>query len=549
MTRKIFRSIMAVAGIVLVASLVIILAVLYDYFGTVQKTQLADELSLAAVSVEKNGTEYLQSVESVHYRITWIAADGSVIYDTKTGADTLENHADRKEVQEALEYGKGENTRYSDTLLEKTIYSAVRLEDGTVLRMSVSQTTVGVLALGMLQPFFFILLAALILSGVLAARLSKRIVGPLNNLDLEHPLENDTYEELSPLLGRIERQHQEIAFQLRKLKQKTDEFTQITENMSEGLVLLDENDTVLSINTAAQQMFGAKNATGESFLEIDRSHEVTSAIKTAMENGHSEIDYAYNGRKYRINISRIESDRHIIGAVLLLFDVTEKALAEQNRREFTANVSHELKTPLQGIIGSADLIETGMVKQEDLPRFVGHIRQEATRLVALIEDILRLSQLDEGEEMPVEEVDLYAIADEVVQSLQSAAAAKKVTLALQGDSVTLHGVSRLIHEIVYNLCDNAIKYNMDSGSVTVTVKPGQDTAVVSVQDTGIGIAPEDQTRIFERFFRVDKSHSKASGGTGLGLSIVKHAVQFHHGTIDLQSALGHGTTITVSLPR
>ena len=550
MTKKIFHSILLVAGAVLLASLLFIMGCLYEYFGSVEKKQLRDELELASVAVERGGEDYLSSISSERYRLTWIAPDGTVLYDTVTDAESLENHADREEVREALAGGEGESSRYSSTILQKTMYCARRLTDGSVLRISISRATAGVLLIGMVQPILIVVIVALILSAVLARRLSRRIVRPLNELDLEHPLENDAYEELSPLLGRINHQHRQIDEQMRELEQQRTEFSQITGSMREGLVLLDEKERVLSINPAACRLFDAdERCVGQDFLTLDRSHDIRLAIADAMAQGHGEARAERGGRVWQFDVSRILSGTAAVGAVLLAFDITERETAEQNRREFTANVSHELKTPLQGIIGSAELLENGMVKQEDVPRFVGHIRKEAQRLVTLIGDIIRLSQLDEGDEMPRETVDLLTLSQEAADDLKTAAAEKHIAIAVEGGSETIGGVRRLLYEVIYNLCDNAIKYNVEGGSVTMSVGERDGKAFVSVADTGIGIAPEHQSRIFERFYRVDKSHSKASGGTGLGLSIVKHAVQYHHGTVELQSEEGKGTMICILLPK
>ena len=550
MTKKIFHSILLVAGAVLLASLLFIMGCLYEYFGSVEKKQLRDELELASVAVERGGEDYLSSISSERYRLTWIAPDGTVLYDTVTDAESLENHADREEVREALAGGEGESSRYSSTILQKTMYCARRLTDGSVLRISISRATAGVLLIGMVQPILIVVIVALILSAVLARRLSRRIVRPLNELDLEHPLENDAYEELSPLLGRINHQHRQIDEQMRELEQQRMEFSQITGSMREGLVLLDEKERVLSINPAACRLFDAdERCVGQDFLTLDRSHDIRLAIADAMAQGHGEARAERGGRVWQFDVSRILSGTAAVGAVLLAFDITERETAEQNRREFTANVSHELKTPLQGIIGSAELLENGMVKQEDVPRFIGHIRKEAQRLVTLIGDIIRLSQLDEGDEMPRETVDLLTLSQEAADDLTAAAEQKNVTISVTGESTCVSGVRRLLYEVIYNLCDNGVKYNVEGGSVSVRVGTEDGKAVVSVADTGIGIAPEHRERIFERFYRVDKSHSKASGGTGLGLSIVKHAVQYHHGTVELQSEEGKGTTIRILLPK
>lgn len=549
MTKRIFRATLLVGVAVLIASLALVMGVLYSYFGRVQESQLRDELSLAAVGVEKNGTDYLRALQSHQYRITWVRADGTVVYDTQADAETMENHAQRQEIQQALAAGEGESSRYSSTLLQKTVYYAQRLPDGTVLRLSAVRVTAGVLVLNMLQPILLVLAAALILSGVLAGRLARRITEPLNRLDLEHPLENDTYEELAPLLRRMEHQRRQIDRQMGELRQRSEEFDQITGSMNEGLVLLDEAGAILSINPAARRLLDADgDCVGQDFLTVDRDVTMSDALRQAAEQGHSEFRGERNGREYQFDVTRIQTEGRTAGTVLLVFDVTERAFAERNRREFTANVSHELKTPLQGIIGSAELLENGMVKQEDVPRFVGHIRAEAQRLVTLIGDIIRLSQLDEGEPMPTEPVELLAVAREAAENLRSAAEARNVTVEVTGTPATVSGVRRLLYEIVLNLCDNAIKYNTEGGRVEVEVAQDGGTAAVTVRDTGIGIPPEHQSRVFERFYRVDKSHSKASGGTGLGLSIVKHAVQYHHGVIQLKSEVGKGTEIRVTFP-
>ena len=549
MTKKIFKSILIVAGTVLLASIVIIMGCLYEYFSNIQKDKLADELDIAASAVELYGTDYLKNIDSERYRITWIQADGKVIYDTKAGADSMENHADRQEVKQALAEGEGSSSRYSDTLMEKTSYYARLLDDGSVLRVSTTYATAGLLVLGMLQPILVVLIAALVLSGILARRISKRIVEPMNSIDLDRPLENDTYEELSPLLNRINQQHKEIEMQMRYLKQRTDEFTQITESMKEGLILLDNKGNVLSINEAAQNILETdSDCIGQSFLSIERSRNINNAIQSAFEEGHSEIYAQYGNREYQVDISRIESGGETVGAVLLAFDITEQQNAQRNRREFTANVSHELKTPLQGIIGSAELIENGMVKPEDMPRFIGHIRKEASRLVTLIEDIIRLSQLDEGRQMPSEQVDLFELADEVRSVLEGACEAKNINMKLMGEHVCVDGVKRLLYEIIYNLCDNAVKYNNEGGIADIDISSDEKNAYITVRDSGIGIPQDQQERVFERFYRVDKSHSKESGGTGLGLSIVKHAVSYHNGTVSMKSEPGNGTEIRVALP-
>ena len=542
MTSKIFRSTVFVAALVLLSSLSVILGVLYNHFTDVQVAQLKDELSLAVTGTEQYGNAFLENVEADRFRVTWIDKDGTVLFDTQADQSAMENHADREEIREAMETGTGSAVRNSSTMTEQTYYEAMRLYDGTVLRVSANQASAWALMIDLLWPIVLIAVLAIGLSLVLARRMARKIVGPLNVLDLERPLANDTYEELSPLLRRINRQHLQIEAQMRKLRRKADEFSQITSHMQEGLVVLDKETNIRSINSAAVKIFGAEeNSVGSSFFRLGGSNALRPALNDALDRGHGTATLAENGRVYRFDMSRIRSDGRLLGAVILAVDVTEAQNAEQLRREFSANVSHELKTPLQGIIGSAELLESGMVRPEDAPRFVGHIRREAARLVDLIEDIIRLSQLDEGIAPTMEDVDLLALAQEVKTILEPCAAEKDVRIEVSGQGFPLTGVRRMLQEVIYNLCDNAVKYNVPGGRVQIRVEGRK----LTVSDTGIGIPQEHQDRIFERFYRVDKSHSKASGGTGLGLSIVKHAVAYHNAKITLDSAPGKGTTITI----
>ena len=542
MTSKIFRSTVFVAAVVLLCSLSVILGVLYNHFTDVQVRQLKDELSLAVTGTEQYGNAFLENVEADRFRVTWIDVDGTVLFDTQADQTTMENHADREEIREAMETGSGSAVRNSSTMTEQTYYEAMRLYDGTVLRVSANQASAWSLMIDLLWPIVLIAALAIGLSLLLARRMAKIIVGPLNRLDLERPLSNDTYEELSPLLRRLNRQHLQIDAQMRKLRRKTDEFIQITSHMQEGLVVLDRETNIRSINSAALRIFRAEETcVGSGFFQINRSNDLRQALNDALDHGHGSLIREFDGRIYRFDMSRIRSDGRLLGAVILAVDVTEAQNAEQLRREFSANVSHELKTPLQGIIGSAELLESGMVKPEDTPRFVGHIRREAKRLVNLIGDIIRLSQLDEGVAMPSETVDILALAEEVQSILRPSAEERNVAIAISGAGFSVTGVRRMLHEVIYNLCDNAIKYNVPGGSVQIHA----ENDCLTVSDTGIGIPPEHQDRIFERFYRVDKSHSKATGGTGLGLSIVKHAVAYHNAKITLDSAPGKGTTITI----
>lgn len=550
MTSKIFKSIIAVAIVVLMTGFAIITGVLYQYFGTVQEAQLKDELSLAVNATEQLGEEYLKNLDSERYRLTWIAADGSVIFDSHADEKTMENHAEREEIQEAFITGQGSSTRKSDTLTEQTIYEAMRLSDGSVLRISVSRATALKLVLGLLQPIIVVLLIAIAFSAWLAHHISRKLMEPLNAVDLENPLENEVYEELSPLLHRIHTQQLEIYSQMAVLKQKQEEFDQITANMKEALVLLDHTGRILSINPAAQVLFDANsNCEGEDFVTVERRQNMRNALEEAEQNGSCIFRDKKNGREYQFDLGRIDSEGVYKGMVILAFDITEQVNAEKHRREFTANVSHELKTPLQTIIGSAELMESGVVKEEDIPRFVGHIRKEASRLVTLIDDIIRLSQLDENAELPEEPVSLKEVSEEVCEILSDAAGLKNVSLEVTGDTGLITGARKLLYEIVYNLCDNAIKYNVQGGNVKISVSEESGKVCLTVQDSGIGIAPEEHSKIFERFYRVDKSHSKQSGGTGLGLSIVKHAVQYHHGEIAVKSEINSGAAITVSFKK
>ncbi|MBP0959079.1 MAG: ATP-binding protein [Oscillospiraceae bacterium] len=550
MTSKIFRSIFATSLAVLMATLVIITSFLYDYFTNIQINHIKDELSIASVGTEQSGEEYLSNLKSDHFRLTWIASDGTVLFDSQADKSSMDNHLDREEIKEAFETGKGSSSRRSATLTEKTLYEAVLLSDGTVLRISVNRASGFVLLLGMMYPVIIVIIIAVIISAVLAHKMSKRIIEPLNKLDLDNPTENDAYEEIAPLLSRIHKQNMKIERKVAELNRRKDEFELITKNMREGLLLLDKNRNILTINSSAIKVFDTdENCVGKEFLTINRRHEITSAIEKALTDGHSEIRVKLGEKEYQFDISRIETDGETVGAVILAFDITEQADAERLRREFTANVSHELKTPLQTITGSAELIENGLVKKEDMPRFVGHIREEATRLVTLVDDIIRLSQLDEQTELSKENVSLYEIADEACKVLLDSADKKDISLSVSGDSGIVLGVKHLLFEVIYNLCDNSIKYTPDGGKVDISISETEKEVTLTVSDNGIGIAPEHHARIFERFYRVDKSHSKKSGGTGLGLSIVKHSVQYHGGKISIKSEENKGTAITVVLPK
>lgn len=547
MKRRIFRSIIIVALTVFVSGLLIASSFLYDYFNKLQINQLKEELSLVAANVEKEGADYFESFSSSVFRFTLVAPDGSVLYDSEKDAKVLDNHLNREEISEAIENGYGSSARYSATLTQKTFYEAVKLQNGNVLRISVKQATVGTLIFGMLPAISAIILISIAVVFIMSDRIANSIVKPLNELNLDNPENDETYEELTPILAKINKQYKQIAQQMRELRRKSDEFEQITASMNEGLVLLDRRGIILSINSAAKKLFQATDsAVGKVFAAVTYSSGLTRAVNKALKGRHSEFRDEINGNEYQFIINCTEFDGKTAGVVILCLDVTQIVSAERSRREFTANVSHELKTPLQSIIGSAELLENGLAKPEDTGRFISNIKSEATRLVLLINDIIRLSQLDEGSEPATESVDLYEVAAEAVETLKPSAEKKQIEIYLNGEPSIINGIRRYLYEIIYNLCDNAIRYNKEGGKVEIELKNEGGNTILTVTDNGIGIPTEHQPRIFERFYRVDKSHSKETGGTGLGLSIVKHAVAFHGGTIKLESAPEKGTTVSVT---
>lgn len=550
MTKKIFKSVLLVAVVMVLFCCTFILGILYRHFTTIEEEQLGAQLGFVVTGVENGGVDYLKSLTEKKYRITWVEPDGTVKFDNKIDASKMENHVNREEIKESLKFGRGECTRYSSTLTQRTIYYAKKINDGSVIRISISQETVLKLLFSMISPMAITILLAVILSSLLARGVSKKVVEPLNNLDLNKPLQNDAYGEIAPLLRHIEHQHRQIDEQVLELRQKKDEFQATIENMDEGLILLDAKNSIISINPAAKKIFGTTDeCLGKDFLTVERNTSVGNTIKEAMEKGKAEIILKRYGLDYQLGISKIESAGKTLGAVLLAVDVTEKNNAERTRREFSANVSHELKTPLQSIIGSAELMENNLVKEDDMPRFVGHIRKEAERLVNLVEDIIRLSWLDENRDMETELVSLKDIAAETKEALENTANEKNVTINISGEDIKLHGVRSLLYEIVYNLCENGIKYNKEGGKVDITLSKEAGKDILVVEDTGIGIKEEQQSRIFERFYRVDKSRSKETGGTGLGLSIVKHAAMYHNADVTLESTEGQGSKFTVMFPR
>ena len=553
MTRKIFQSIIAVVISVLLLSLALITGVLYNHFETTMLDQLRTTAQFAEQGVEQEGMAYFDSLHAQNCRVTWIAADGTVKYDNRSNPKTMENHADRQEVREAMENDSGTSVRRSSTLSEHTMYYAKRLSDGTVLRLSMSQRSVLFLMGGMLSPLVFIFLAACLLAGVLSYRVSKKIVKPLSEIDLKHPEQVETYDELSPFLQRIAAQNREIDARMAEIRKQQQEFSMITENMSEGLFVVDRNYQILSYNKSAMQIFGMDpRQEHENLLAVNRSEGFRNAVDSALKGRHTQENLELNGRVYQIIANAVcqpDFAEDMVGAVILVLDVTEKEAQEQYRREVTANVSHELKTPLTSISGIAEIIRNGIVKPEDIPHFAGKIYDESQRLITLIGDIIKLSRLDENQvPMERETVDMLEMARDVVQQLSSVARKSGVTLVANGTHGQVQGVRQVLGEMVYNLCENAVKYNRAGGRVWVDVQQVADHVVLRVKDTGIGIPAAEQGRIFERFYRVDKSHSKAVGGTGLGLSIVKHGAALHHATISVSSEPEQGTEITLTFP-
>lgn len=551
MTKKIFRSIFLVALAVFLACLVIVLGMFYNDFLDLQQGLLQTETRLAAQGVNNEGAAYFEGLRAGGCRITWIDEDGTVLYDNWAVAANMSNHADRAEVQAALQTGYGESVRTSDTFMENQLYSAQRLADGTVLRLSHTQQTLLAFLLEMWLPILLVLIVALALSLFLASRLSRKIIRPLNELNLDDPLSGDAYGELAPLLTRLTQQQRQIKAQMDALDRRREEFAAVTGSMAESLILLNDKGAILSVNSAAARLFGAEeDCTGKDMLTLNRSLPMQELLRKVFEGERNTITLELSGGKYELTASPVVSDGAVVGAVLLAFDITEKAGAEQLRREFTANVSHELKTPLHTISGCAEIIQNGLVKQEDLPQFIGQIYSESQRLMALVDDIIRLSRLDEGAEgLPREPVDLLELAQDVAAQLAPYAEKNNVTISAQGEPCQITGIRPLLRELIYNLCDNAVKYNVPGGRVEMALRQEDGQAVLTVRDTGIGIPPEHQSRVFERFYRVDKSHSKESGGTGLGLSIVKHAAQLHNAQLTLTSAEAQGTTITLRFPK
>lgn len=551
MTKKIFKSIMLVCALVLTVGLAAVMGILYSNFDGQMRKELSKEAAYLAYGVEQQGVDYLKNIKDKSARITYIDQDGTVLFDNEADVSEMKNHSDRTEFQKAEKYGAGESSRYSDTLSEKTIYYALRLKDGTVLRVSGTQDSVLALVENLIFPLCGLLCLMLILSGIMASAISKRIVKPINELDLESPKENQVYEELSPLLSKIHRQNREIQSQLELAKQQQEEFALITENMQEGLIVIDKYTMILSANSSAWNLFHMDRVCqGESVYCLDREEEFRHAIEQVLSGEHTELVLKLNGSDIQLIANPVIRDKKTEGAVVLLVNVTEKLERESLRREFSANVSHELKTPLTSISGFAEIMQGGLVKCEDIPQFAGRIYKESQRLLQLVEDVIQISQLDEEKTSYTwEPVDVYQVCKNAFESLKEKAKRLNVHLYICGEYMKMEAVRTLLEEAVYNVCDNAIKYNRNDGSVSVFLTQTAQEIQIVVKDTGVGIPKEDQDRVFERFYRVDKSHSKEIGGTGLGLSIVKHAVGALKGSVILRSEEGNGTEICMKFPK
>ncbi|HGA3152461.1 TPA: ATP-binding protein [Streptococcus agalactiae] len=548
MTKKIFRTTLSASlGIVLV-TILMIMGFLYNYFNRIQREQLRTQTALASQGISFEGKDYFENLKTSNVRITWVDNKGQVLYDTQSDAKHMKNHANRQEIKEAIKSGYGESTRWSATLTEKSIYAAQRLNNGTIVRLSVAQQTIFYLLLGMMSPLAIIILLAIILSVLIARYIAKKVSEPLNNIDLDHPLSNDSYEEITPLLRRLDSHQAKIQHQKLLLQKRQKEFDTIISKIKEGMILLDDQARIVSINAEALKLFQINDDWhGRFMMEVSRDLTLKDLIDQGLKGKKKEANIGIENNHYRVLVRPTTDNNRVTGLVVLLFDVTDQLQMEQLQREFTANVSHELKTPLHVISGYSELLANQMVPNEEVPQFAAKIHKESERLVKLVEDIINLSHLDEQEKLPQETVNLYDLTQKVLEGLQAKADKKHIQINFNGEEAILRGNPVLLNSLVYNLCDNAITYNHEKGQVNVTLKNSPDTITLEVSDTGLGIAEKDKKRIFERFYRVDKSRSKIVGGTGLGLSIVKSALDFDNGSIKVDSHLGQGTTMTVLL--
>lgn len=551
MFKKIFRSSLLTAMIVLLASIFLIMGILHGIFESQLEDQLQKETAFVATAIENEGISYFDNLSKDGDRVTLIDKDGTVLADSQVDVSKLENHGDREEVKQAETEGRGRSVRYSSTMTEKTVYYAQKLDNGQILRISADQFTIVTILLGISQPIAIVVIAAIVLSLILSTNVAKHIVEPINDLDLDEPMENTVYDELSPLLRKIAHQNSTIEEQLKEARQKQEEFRIITDNMSEGFIVIDNQMKILTYNAAALKLFGAEQKTPENILALSRSKPFRDAIYKSLDGEHSQAEMTTDERVYSIISNPVyDTEQEVIGAVIVVIDITEISRREQLRREFTSNVSHELKTPLTSISGFAEIMKSGGTDEATVVDFSRSIYDEAQRLISLVSDIIKLSELDDGTiEYEPETVDLYTLSLEIASRLSPQAQEKKIHFTVNGEKAEITGVRKILDEIIFNLCDNAVKYNRSGGDVKVSVKNSADTVTVTVSDTGIGIPTAQQDRVFERFYRVDKARSKSIGGTGLGLSIVKHGVMYHNAQISLESKENEGTTVVINFPK
>ena len=547
MVNKIFRSNFFTSMLILLMSFCLIFGVLFSYFEAQMFTELESEAGYISYALKNDGIDFINNFNEKGKRITWVSRDGTVLADTKADAEELENHADRKEIADAIKNGKGTSSRYSDTLMQKTLYYAEKLDDGTILRVSTTQNSVVIILLGLLQPLIIIIVLALIISIFLSYRLSKAIIKPINELDLDNPAANETYEELTPLLKKISAQKKTISNQIKEAKQKQEEFKLITENMSEGLLIIDKDFNILSYNQAAKTLLDVDDVENKSVLSFNRSRGFRNTIEAVLSGERAENDITHDENTYNLIANPVYENEKIIGAVIVIIDITESVKREQLRQEFTSNVSHELKTPLTSISGFAEMMKSGGTPDETVVDFSTSIYDEAQRLITLVSDIMKISELDEGA-VPFEKesVDIFELSKDIVKRLTPIAEKRNISFSMIGDTARVYGVRKIFDEMIYNLCDNAIKYNKDNGCVDVIINQVGGKTSITVKDTGIGIPALEQSRVFERFYRVDKSHSKLVGGTGLGLAIVKHGAAFHDAEVFLESIEEKGTSVTIT---
>ncbi len=549
MTNKIFRSSFITSVLAVLASIILIMGVLYNFFEGQLIKGLESEARLAEYAIKNGDSSFFENFSDSVERITLISGDGRVLEDTMAKPEEMENHADREEVREALKYGSGTNVRYSKTLTEKTIYYARKTEDGKVLRVSTTQYSVITILLSLMQPFIVVMVIAFAISLLLSSRLSKKLIEPINNIDFDNPENCETYEELSPFLLKIAKQKKIISSQIEEARQFREEFRLITENMSEGFLVIDNNFKLLSHNAAALKLLNAGESC-ENVLELNRTSDFREAVNSALARKRHENTLQLDDRTYNLIANPVFEQERVIGAVIVIIDVTETAKRETMRREFTANISHELKTPLTSISGFAELMKSGGMDESTVIDFSSSIYKEAQRLISLVSDIIKISELDgDVSHFEWEKADLYELSENVISTLKNSAEKKNVSINIIGGHAGVFGVRQILEEMIYNLCDNAIKYNRDGGTVDVIINTTDMTSSISVRDTGIGIPLQQQERVFERFYRVDKGRSKAEGGTGLGLSIVKHGAACHNAEISLESTVGSGTTITITFKR